>query len=82
MASDTGHLRQNNEDAMAIDAALGLIVLADGMGGHNAGEVASNLAVSAVCTALAASHPDHPDQQLQVPPKVGYHPHLATPGPE
>ena len=62
MASDTGHLRQNNEDAMAIDPALGLIVLADGMGGHNAGEVASNLAVSAVCTALAASHPDHPDQ--------------------
>ena len=35
MASDTGHLRQNNEDAMAIDPALGLIVLADGMGGHN-----------------------------------------------
>jgi len=69
MASDTGHLRQNNEDAMAIDAALGLIVLADGMGGHNAGEVASNLAVSAVCTALAAGHPDHadhPDRPVQL----------------
>ena len=62
MASDTGHLRQNNEDAIATDAALGLIVLADGMGGHNAGEVAAHLAVGEVCAALATGHPDHPVQ--------------------
>ncbi|MDV7393541.1 hypothetical protein RZS08_19355, partial [Arthrospira platensis SPKY1] len=38
--TDTGRVRANNEDAVAVVPALGLVVLADGMGGYNAGEVA------------------------------------------
>lgn len=40
-----GRVRTNNEDALRCDAALGLAILADGMGGLAAGEVASNLAI-------------------------------------
>lgn len=47
-ASDAGRIRAGNEDAIAWDKALGLAVLADGMGGYHGGEVASNLAVSTV----------------------------------
>lgn len=45
-ATDTGRARGNNEDAIRLDAARGLAVLADGMGGYNAGEVASDMAVA------------------------------------
>lgn len=51
-AVDTGRARSNNEDAVALDEPAGLAVLADGMGGYNAGEVASDLAIRAVCTDL------------------------------
>ena len=43
--TDTGKVREHNEDAIGYDVDLGLFVLADGMGGYNAGEVASTLAV-------------------------------------
>jgi serine/threonine protein phosphatase PrpC len=46
--SDVGRRRQVNEDSYLIDESSGLFVLADGMGGHAAGEVASSLAVSTV----------------------------------
>ena len=46
--SDTGRVREHNEDCIAVRPDLGLAVLADGMGGHRAGEVASTLAVQAV----------------------------------
>jgi serine/threonine protein phosphatase PrpC len=42
----TGMVRTHNEDSVACEAACGLAVLADGMGGYNAGEVASGIAVS------------------------------------
>ena len=44
--TDTGLTRQNNEDALAFDLASGLCILADGMGGYNAGEIASGMAVA------------------------------------
>ncbi|MGD0885240.1 MAG: protein phosphatase 2C domain-containing protein [Thermodesulfovibrionales bacterium] len=43
--SDVGKRRNNNEDKFLIDQDLGIFLLADGMGGHNAGEVASDIAV-------------------------------------
>ena len=47
-STDKGPLRPTNEDCFGIDEHLGLCILADGMGGHNAGEVAARMAVDAV----------------------------------
>lgn len=46
--TDKGRIRPTNEDCFAIQEELGLCVIADGMGGHNAGEVAARLAVDTV----------------------------------
>ena len=46
--TDKGRVRPTNEDCFAIEEELGLCVIADGMGGHKAGEVAARLAVDAV----------------------------------
>jgi serine/threonine protein phosphatase PrpC len=46
--SDTGRVRDHNEDAIGCVQDIGLWVLADGMGGYNAGEVASGIAVKTV----------------------------------
>jgi len=46
--SDVGRVREHNEDTIGVDADIGLLVLADGMGGYNAGEVASGLAVKTI----------------------------------
>jgi protein phosphatase len=45
-AVDPGRARSNNEDSVATDEGCALAVLADGMGGYNAGEVASNMATT------------------------------------
>lgn len=46
--TDRGLARQNNEDAVAFDAPTGLCLLADGMGGYNAGEIASGMACALI----------------------------------
>jgi protein phosphatase len=47
-ATDVGKVRDHNEDAIGSQPDIGLWVLADGMGGYNAGEVASGIAVKTV----------------------------------
>jgi protein phosphatase len=47
-ASDVGRRRQLNEDSLVMDQESRLFIVADGMGGHNAGEIASKLAVETV----------------------------------
>ncbi len=50
--SDGGAVRDHNEDCIGSAAEIGLVVLADGMGGHNAGEVASDMAVTGITASL------------------------------
>ena len=51
-AVDPGRARSNNEDSVATDESVSLAVLADGMGGYNAGEVASSMATSFINSEL------------------------------
>ncbi len=55
-SSHPGFVRPNNEDAYSIHADMGLFLVADGVGGHEAGEVASRLAVDST-SAYLLSHP-------------------------
>jgi len=50
--SDAGRVREHNEDTIGTDADIGLVVLADGMGGYKAGEVASGIAVRTIMSLL------------------------------
>jgi len=50
----TGMIRPGNEDNLHVDAAAGVFIVADGMGGHAAGEIASEMAVTIVADQLRA----------------------------
>ncbi|MDP3677852.1 MAG: Stp1/IreP family PP2C-type Ser/Thr phosphatase [Methylotenera sp.] len=50
--TDAGLLRDHNEDAIASDVTMGFVILADGMGGYKAGEVASEIAVLSITADL------------------------------
>jgi PPM family protein phosphatase len=50
-----GMVRAHNEDSISVESNAGLVVLADGMGGYNAGEVASGIAISVTSTEISRS---------------------------
>ncbi|HEX7274820.1 MAG TPA: protein phosphatase 2C domain-containing protein [Nitrososphaeraceae archaeon] len=53
--SDRGLVRENNEDALYANDELGVYILADGMGGHQGGEIASNIAVNTIAKIISRS---------------------------
>lgn len=53
--SDVGRLRKGNEDTLRMDADRGIFLVADGMGGHAAGEIASELAAKEAENVLVAA---------------------------
>jgi protein phosphatase len=67
--TDTGKVREHNEDAIGSNADIGLMVLADGMGGYNAGEVASGIAVQTI-TELASEGADR-ESRNEIDPTTG-----------
>jgi protein phosphatase len=54
-STDRGRARSTNEDQVHADGQLGLLVVADGMGGHRGGEIASQLAVTTIVSKIANS---------------------------
>jgi PPM family protein phosphatase len=60
--TDVGRLRRGNEDNLHLDGASGLFLVADGMGGHAAGEVASQLATQTLSEVLPRVLTESPDE--------------------
>ncbi len=62
--TDPGMVRSNNEDSIASMPDKGLVVLADGMGGYNAGEVASGMATTMLTTELRQLLEEHAPHEV------------------
>ena len=74
-ATDAGPARRINEDSVLVAPDFGLYAVADGMGGHNAGEVASQLALESLAAFIRRSHED---SDCSWP--YGIEPHLSIAG--
>jgi serine/threonine protein phosphatase PrpC len=74
LKSHPGSVRPLNEDAVGADPNIGLFVLADGLGGYNAGEVASTMAVSSLLSGLGAQlHKAHGSDDNNFDPSRALH---------
>lgn len=63
--SDRGLLRENNEDSYFVNDKVGGYVVADGMGGYNGGEIASNIAVNTLGKILSHSLQKKQEKDIQ-----------------
>lgn len=72
--TDVGRVRQNNEDAFLCEPGLGLYAVADGMGGHAGGEVASEMAIQGLRRAIA----DIPDAKFLADPSLEHRSELLS----
>ncbi len=59
-ATDVGKAREINEDSYYVDEEVGLFIVADGMGGHQAGEVASEVAVKTISSTIKEAISQNP----------------------
>jgi serine/threonine protein phosphatase PrpC len=71
--TDTGRVRDNNEDSFGVEGDIGLFVVSDGMGGEEHGEIASAIAVAAVTKHCREALSD-PSMPLEGEPRPGFTP--------
>lgn len=70
-ASEVGLVRKNNQDSFQVHKDDGLVVVADGMGGHNGGEIASSIAVTGICDHILQQRWDDESDEMQSLLKLG-----------
>ena len=79
--SDVGMRRDHNEDSFLVDLDLGLLIVADGMGGHAGGEHASRLAVETIQREVRSARESN-RLVIQVQPAEGIQLHIQTKVPD